>query len=205
MSPLNIHPEEDVAVPKKKKKQNKTLKVMLGIAALVAVPVVGTTLAASIAVNAGGNVDFGQGAATAAACDSALTISATSAYASSTFQVKTISVSGIDLKTTGGSDNSGGSCLGKTLIVSADVSGTEGAISGTDTQISFTLPSSTGNAATMVAPASGVTAVLYKGATGTTTYASGGGDLDEAGRVLITIATPVLTSSTVTKFLVQSS
>jgi hypothetical protein len=57
----------------------------------------------------------------------------------------------------------------------------------------------------MVAPASGVTAVLYKGATGTTSYAANGSDLDDAGRVLITIATPVLSSSTVSKFLVQSS
>jgi len=205
MSPLNIHPEEEAVMPKKKKKQNKTLKVLLGIGVLVAIPVIGTTLAASITVNTGGSVNFGQGSATAAACDSALTVSATSAYASSTFQVKTISVSGIDLKESGGTDNSGGSCLGKTLIVSADVSGTEGAISSTDTQISFSLPSASGNAATMIAPASGVTAVLYKGATGTTAYQAGGGDLDEAGRVLITIATPVLTSSTVTKFLVQSS
>jgi hypothetical protein len=201
MSPLNIHPEEEVAVPKKKRKQNKALKVMLGIAALVAVPVVGTTLAASIGINSGGSVQFGQGAATAAACDDALVVSATSAYTSSTFKVKTISVSGIDLETS----SSATSCLGATLIVSADVSGTEGAISGTDTQISFTLPSSSGNAATMVAPASGVTAVLYKGATGTTSYATSPSDLDGEGRVLITIASPVLTSSTVTKFLVQSS
>lgn len=202
MSPLNIHPEEEVAVPKKKK--NKSLKVLLGIGVLVAVPVVGTTLAGTITVNTGGSVNFGQGSAAAAACDSALTISATSAYATN-FKVKTITVSGIDLKESGGSDNSGGSCLGKTLIVSADVSNSEAALSGSDTQISFSLPSATGNSATMIAPASGVTAVLYKGATGTTTYASGGGDLDEVGRVLITIATPVLESSTVAKFLVQSS
>ena len=199
MSPLNIHPEEGATVPKKKK--NKTLKVLLGIAALVAVPVIGTTLAASITVNTGGNVDFGQGAAAAAACDSDLTISATSAYTSSAFKVKTITVSGIDLEIS----SSASSCRGKTLIVSADVSGSESALSGSDTQISFSMPISTGNAATMIAPASGVTAVLYKGATGTTTYASGGGDLDDEGRVLITITTPVLSSSTVTKFLVQSS
>jgi hypothetical protein len=71
MSPLNIHPEEEVAVPKKKKKQNKALKVMLGIAALVAVPVVGSTLAGTITVNTGGNVNFGQGSASAAASKSA--------------------------------------------------------------------------------------------------------------------------------------
>jgi len=68
MSPLNIHPEEAVNVPKKKK--NKTLKVMLGIAALVAVPVVGTTLAASITLNSNDAIQFGQGVVQAVACDS---------------------------------------------------------------------------------------------------------------------------------------
>ena len=202
MSPLNIYPEEVMAAPKKRK--SKTLKVMLGIGVLILVPVIGSTFAASIAINSGSAVEFGQGTSASAACDSAMVVSATSSY-SSGFKVKTISVSGIDLKESGGSDNSGGSCLGQTLIVSADVSNTEAAISGSDTQISFTLPAASGNSATIVSPSSGVTVTLYKGATGTTTYASGGTDLDEVGRVVITIGTPVLASSSVTNFLIQSS
>jgi hypothetical protein len=98
MSPLNIHPEEEVAVPKKKK--NKSLKVMLGIAALVAVPVVGTTLAASITVNSGTAVQFGQGVVQATACDSEVTVTAGSAFTNAStagsFGLTTVTISGID-------------------------------------------------------------------------------------------------------------
>jgi hypothetical protein len=98
MSPLNIHPEEEVTVPKKKK--NKTLKVMLGIAALVAVPVVGTTLAASITINGGGgnNVNFGQGVIVAAACDSTITVTPYSSFveADNVFKLSSIKISDLD-------------------------------------------------------------------------------------------------------------
>jgi hypothetical protein len=98
MSPLNIHPEEEVSMPKKRK--NKTLKVMLGIAALVAVPVVGTTLAATIAINGGGanTVNFGQGVIVAAACDSTITVTPYSDFdeGSNTFKLSSVKVSTLD-------------------------------------------------------------------------------------------------------------
>lgn len=98
MSPLNIHPEEEAIVPKKKK--NKSLKVMLGIAALVAVPVVGTTLAGNIAINGGGNntVNFGQGVIVAAACDAAITVTPFSSFVESAnaFKLSSIEVSNLD-------------------------------------------------------------------------------------------------------------
>ena len=82
MSPLNIHPEEGVTLPKKKK--NKSLKIMLGIAALVAVPVVGTTLAASIGINLNGEtstpIQFGQGQVQAVVCDPTVTVTADAVY-----------------------------------------------------------------------------------------------------------------------------
>ena len=101
MSPLNIHPEDAVNAPKKKK--NKSLKVMLGIAALVAVPVVGTTLAASIGINVNNNsntpIQFGQGVVQATACDDEVTVTANAAFTNATgagsFKLTTISVSGI--------------------------------------------------------------------------------------------------------------
>jgi hypothetical protein len=78
-------------VPKKKK--NKTLKVMLGIAALVAVPVVGTTLAASIGINVNGNsntpIQFGQGVVQATACDSAITVTADSTFVNTAYDPAT--------------------------------------------------------------------------------------------------------------------
>jgi len=96
MAPLNIHAEESVA-PKRKK--NKTLKILLGIAALIAVPVIGTTLAASIAINTGSAVQFGQGVVQATACDSDVTVTPTSTFTNSsgagTFKVGTVVISGI--------------------------------------------------------------------------------------------------------------
>lgn len=102
MSPLNIHPEEATVSPKKKK--NKTLKVLLGIAVLVAVPVVGTTLAASIGINVSGGsntpIQFGQGVVQATACDSEVTVTAGSAFTNVTsagsFGLATVTISGID-------------------------------------------------------------------------------------------------------------
>ena len=98
MSPLNIHPEEAVNLPKKKK--NKTLKVMLGIAALIAVPVVGTTLAASITIGTdNAAINFGQGVVQATACDSAITVTTASTFANATgagsFNLGDVTISGI--------------------------------------------------------------------------------------------------------------
>ena len=78
MAPLNIHPEEEVSA--KKKKNNKLLKALLGIAALIAVPVIGTTLAASITINTGSAVQFGQGVVQATACDTAITVTAATTF-----------------------------------------------------------------------------------------------------------------------------
>jgi hypothetical protein len=108
MSPLNIHPEEAVNLPKKKK--NKTLKVLLGIAALVAVPVVGSTLAASIGINTGNNIQFGQGVTQAVACDSAITVTAgsgfTNASTAGAFSLTTVTISDVDV-----------ACDGKTFTI----------------------------------------------------------------------------------------
>jgi hypothetical protein len=78
MSPLNIHPEEDQ--PATKKKNNKLLKALLGISALIAVPVIGTTLAASITIGSGA-IQFGQGVQQATACDATVTVTAASSFA----------------------------------------------------------------------------------------------------------------------------
>jgi hypothetical protein len=98
MAPLNIHAEESVA-PKRKK--NKTLKILLGIAALIAIPAIGTTLAASIAINSGSAIQFGQGKVQATACDDAVTVSSTTSFdndatfSNASFKVLTVTASGI--------------------------------------------------------------------------------------------------------------
>lgn len=97
MAPLNLHSDEDLLV--KKRKNNKLLKVLLGISALIAIPVIGTTLAASVSINSGSAVQFGQGVVQATACDSGITVTATTAFTNSsgagTFKVATVVLSGI--------------------------------------------------------------------------------------------------------------
>ena len=203
MSPLNIHPEEEVSVPKKKKNKNKTLKVLLGIGVLVAIPVIGSTLAASININSGGTLNFGQGTVTTAACDTDITTAATSSYetvsGTAAFYLKTITLSGVDLTS--------GKCAGKSFIVSVDGgSGTEVDISSGVKQVSFTIPATAGAATTAL---TGVTA----GFSGTLTNASNVAyktdatavAYDATAKIVITITAPVYDSANVSKFLVQSS
>jgi hypothetical protein len=76
MAPLNIHPEESAT---KKRKNNKALKILLGIGALIAVPAIGSTLAAQITIGTGA-IQFGQGVQQATACDSAITVTAASTF-----------------------------------------------------------------------------------------------------------------------------
>jgi hypothetical protein len=200
MSPLNINPEEEVTLPKKKK--NKTLKVMLGIAALVAVPVVGTTLAAQITINSNNSneVNFGQGTADTAACDGDITTAASSVY-STGFKLEKIILSDIDLST------AGSNCAGKTFIVSVDDgTGIEAAISSGVTQVSFTIPAEvTSGATALTNVTAGFTAVMTD-AIGDS-YQSGAPAVayDDEATIEITIDTPLLASTSVSTFLIQSS
>ena len=90
-------PESNTPAPKSRKK----LRVILGIGALAAVTGIGSTLAANISLNGGGNVEFGQGVATTAACDDDITITPVSTFSNTeedaTFAMTAIQVSDIDL------------------------------------------------------------------------------------------------------------
>ena len=100
MSPLNIHPEESSASTPKKKK-SKTLKVMLGIGALVLVPVIGSTFAATINITNGPEINFGQGQVQAIACDAdGVTVTAESIFENvaddeGVYRLGTVAVAGI--------------------------------------------------------------------------------------------------------------
>ena len=89
--------EENSPAPKSRKK----LRVILGIGALAAVTGIGSTLAANISLNGGGNVEFGQGVATTAACDDDITLTPISEFSNTeedaTFALTAIQISGIDL------------------------------------------------------------------------------------------------------------
>jgi hypothetical protein len=109
MSPLNIHPEEDRAATKKK--NNKVLKVLLGISALIAVPVIGTTLAASIAINSAAPIQFGQGVIATATCDTAINATLSTAYVSGAFVLDKITLSDLDTRPTSSNVRCGGQYL----------------------------------------------------------------------------------------------
>ena len=168
---------------------------------LIAIPVIGTTLAGTITINSGTAVQFAQGSITTATCDADITVSATSTY-SDNFYLKTITLSGINLVS---------GCEGKTLTVSAATTASPsipGTISSGVTDIAFTIPSTVGSASTLVTglPA-GITATTgmvnasgsaYKSATTAVPY-------DTAGSITLTVTTPTLLTSTVSKFLIQAS
>jgi len=191
MSPLNIHPEE--VAPTAKKKSNKTLKVFLGIGVLIAIPVIGSTFAATININNSGTVQFAQGSSATAACDTAITTAATSEFSTS-FKLKTIILTDVDLTT----------CKGKTMTVSVATGNSEATLisSGSVKQLSFKIPQTvSGNlAAADLSPASGFTATITA-ADGTTLTAL----TDTEAKLTISITTLLLESSAVDKILVQSS
>jgi hypothetical protein len=85
--------------------------MLLGIGALAAVTGIGSTLAANISLNGGGNVEFGQGVATTAACDGDITLTPVSTFENTaedpTFAMTAIQVSDIDFTPEGWNDQTG--------------------------------------------------------------------------------------------------
>ena len=92
MKVMNLGSDDEIIV--KKKSSNRSLKIVLGLAAVILVPTIGSTLAGSITVSSG-SVEFGQGVATTAACDSTITVTPTSTLTSGTFNLGVVTVSEI--------------------------------------------------------------------------------------------------------------
>jgi hypothetical protein len=95
---------------------NKSLKLALGVGALAGVITLGSTLAANINLNGGGNVEFGQGVATTTACDDdGITVTPFSTFVNAqgagSHKLSSIRLSGIDSR----EDN----CEGKTFRIRA--------------------------------------------------------------------------------------
>jgi hypothetical protein len=92
----------------------KKLKVIIGIGLLAGVMGMGSTLAASITLNGGTAVEFGQGVQLVTACDDAITVTPTSEFVNDTrtgqanFRLKTIALTGI-----------GAGCVGKKIRLTA--------------------------------------------------------------------------------------
>ena len=95
MSSLNLEQHEPTPG---KKKNNRNLKIFLGIGALIAVPAIGATLAAPITINSGA-IQFGQGISQATACDSSITLTPATTFSNASgagsFNLGTITLSGL--------------------------------------------------------------------------------------------------------------
>lgn len=110
MNTLNLGSDE---IPATKKKSNtRNLKIALGLAAVILVPTIGSTLAGTISVS-GDRVEFGQGLAQAAACDSdGITLTPATSFSNTagagSFALGTIAISGIN-----------DDCAGKTFKITA--------------------------------------------------------------------------------------
>ena len=119
MNTLNLGSDE---MPEKKKKSNtRNLKIALGLAAVILVPTIGSTLAGSITVS-GGSLEFGQGVVTTAACDSEITVTPSSVLTNGMFFLDTVVISGIDAST----------CDGKYFTIKALSNGTAQPIGAAD-------------------------------------------------------------------------
>ncbi|MFM1784156.1 MAG: hypothetical protein RLZZ579_433 [Actinomycetota bacterium] len=130
--------------------------VTFGIAVLV-LGGMSTTLAGTISLNSGNNVEFGQGVVTTAACDTSISIAPTSSYDTATgFYVSEIAVYDIGVAASDTTTSSGraSGCLGKTFKLTAvgETSTINMVADGqSNASLSFTIPSSI-DSATSVSP-----------------------------------------------------
>jgi hypothetical protein len=94
MNTLNLGSDE---IPEKKKKSNtRNLKIALGLAAVILVPTIGSTLAGQINIGTG-SIEFGQGVLDTAACDSAINVLPQSALVGGEFVATTIAVTNVGI------------------------------------------------------------------------------------------------------------
>ena len=113
---------------------HRTKKIIAGLLIATIGPLVATTLAASVTIGNGGNLEFGQGSQAAVACDSAITSAITETWyqTSTIFRVATISLTALDTS----------ACTGKNLKISLLGSGgaalTVGSASATSITVALT-------------------------------------------------------------------
>ena len=97
MNTLNLGSDDEPVI--KKKSNTRNLKIALGLAAVILIPTIGSTLAGTITIGTANRVEFGQGVLATAACDAdGITVTPTSTYStgSAAFQLATIVITGVD-------------------------------------------------------------------------------------------------------------
>jgi hypothetical protein len=146
-SPLTNHFGEKFGGSKPKRK-----RVFIGAALLLAVPYIGSTLAASVTITgSGGNtaIEFGQGNQVAITCDTTITSTINEGWyaTGNTFTVSSIVLTGINVASAIATTANDGGCGNKLMTVKlysgASGSATPSIIgSGSATSVTFTVPTS---------------------------------------------------------------
>ena len=94
MNTLNLGSDDEPVV--KKKSNTRNLKIALGLAAVILITTIGSTLAGTITVGTANTLEFGQGVTATTACSPTLTITPTSVLTSGVFYLDAMEVTGID-------------------------------------------------------------------------------------------------------------
>ena len=187
MKTLNLGSDDEPVI--KKKSKNRNLKIGLGVAALILIPTIGSTLAGTITIGTSNTLEFAQGVTATTACDSAIVITPGSTLSSGTFKLTTLALTDIiNASDTG--------CAGKYLTLKVMDSSTTlvNITSGAGVlakQVKFLLPSTCAAAAIVDSPDTDATvATITCNAT--------------TGSVTVTLVTSVLTTN-VDKITLESS
>ena len=187
MKTLNLGSDDEPVI--KKKSKNRNLKIGLGVAALILIPTIGSTLAGTITIGTSNTLEFAQGVTATTACDSAIVITPGSTLSSGTFKLTTLALTDII-----NASNTG--CAGKYLTLKVMDSSTTlvnitNGASTAATQVKFQLPSTCAAAAIVDSPDTDATvATITCDAT--------------TGSVTVTLVTSVLTTD-VDKITLESS
>ena len=93
MKILNLGSDDDPVIKKKSKSRN--LKIALGLAAVILIPTIGSTLAGSITIGTANSVEVGQGFTATTSCDSDITVVPSTVLTAGTFNLESITVTGV--------------------------------------------------------------------------------------------------------------
>jgi hypothetical protein len=170
----------------------KSIRVAVAVGAVALVAVLSSTLAANISINTGGNVEFGQGIAGAAACDSSLTLTPGSVFAntggsSGVFYFGNIKVSDATTSSTAGL----ALCTGKYIRLSAYDSSTStpltistgGGVGATSIEVLIGATNSSGLGAVTIPTGAGATISATTSSSFTVSLATASGVTATAGQI----------------------
>ena len=94
MNALNLGSDDEPVV--KKKSNTRNLKIALGLAAVILIPTIGSTLAGTITVGTQNTLEFGQGVTATTAWSPTITSTPTSALEGADFVLDSLVVTGIN-------------------------------------------------------------------------------------------------------------